>query len=220
MSTALVDIRSKLATELARAAKTIPAPSGRTISTKGKLFTMPDGRTNAGPMKAVILDHRNFNRLFAAAYNPQTPTPPKCFALNKELTLAPHPDAPEPQAASCAECALNQWGSAPTGRGKACRNNVRLAIAPVDAKATDEPYIISVAPTGIKHWASFARNLEVNGRLPIQVAAELSFDPNQAYPLVLIKAVEPLADDKLAIMWALREKAQAFLDAPPAGQAD
>lgn len=215
MSNAMVNIHEQIKKELGEIRKRVPAPSGRTISTRGKVFSLPDGRTHQGPLQAVILDFRNYNRLYKTAYNPQDPKPPECFALGSDIELlAPHEDAKEPQADNCKECTHNKWGSAPTGRGKSCRNTVRLAIVPPDATAEDEPMLISVSPTGLKSWGSLVAGLEAIGMLPIQVVTEIAFDANQSYPTLLFKALQP--HDELEKFWQLREKAQILLDQPPA----
>ena len=215
MSNALVDIKEKIKAEMETLRDTVPAPSGRNISTKGKVFTLPDGRSDQGPIKAVILDHRNYYRYYTKPYDPQNPQAPQCFAISKELEgMGPHSDAHEPQAETCAECAMNQWGSAPTGRGKACRNTVRLAIVPPDATVDDEPMILTVSPTGLKSWATLANGLQALGKLPIQVVTEISFDEHAAYPSLVFKPLE--AHDRIEDFWQLREKAQTLLDQPPA----
>jgi hypothetical protein len=105
-------IQERIKAELAQVRETVAAPSGRNISTKGKVFNLPDGRTHQGPLEAVILDHRNFNRYFTVAYDPKDPKPPACFAIAKRLDeLVPHEDATEPQADACSEGPMNQWGS-------------------------------------------------------------------------------------------------------------
>lgn len=214
MSTDLVSIQAKLKAELAMTKDTVQAPSGRRISTKGKVFTMPDGKSGTGPIQAVILDFRNFNKYYTANYNPQDIKPPICFAINKTLDMKPHEDVAEAQAESCAECPHNQWGSAPNGgKGKACRNTVRLAITPPDASASDEPMIIDVSPTGLRSWSALVNALSAEGLLPVQVVTEIAFDANAAYPTLVFKAVEP--HDKLEQMWTMREKAQLMLDATP-----
>lgn len=213
MSTALQSIQEKIKAELAEARKTIPPVTGRNISTKGKLFTFPDGKTHPGPIQAVILDHRNVNRYYVKPYDPQNPAPPHCFAISKVIEgMRPHEEAMEPQAETCSECVMNQWGSAPNGRGKACRNTVRLAIVPPDADVNDDPMILTVSPTGLKSWASLVNGLESFGKLPIHVVTEIAFNPDAAYSTLVFKALGP--HDRLEEFWQLREKAQSLLDRP------
>ena len=215
MSTALESIQEKIKAELANQPNTVAPPSGRNISTRGKVFTLPDGTSSQGPLQAVILDHRNFNRYYTKPYDPQNPAPPDCFAISKELTtMAPHEDAAEKQAKSCAECPMNQFGSAANGKGKACRNTVRLAVAAADATANSEPMILTVSPTGLKSWHSMVNTLGATGLLPIQVVTEIAFDANAPYPTLTFTAGQ--AHEDLETFWQLRDKAQALLDQPPA----
>lgn len=215
MSTEVMSLQEKIRAELDNVRNTVAAPSSNAISCAGKVFTLPDGRADQGPLSCVILDHRNFNRYYSQPYDQNNPVPPQCFAISKDITgMAPHAEAAEPQCEDCATCPLNQWGSAPTGKGKACRNTVKLAIAPIDADGDTEPMTLVVSPTGLKSWAAFVNSLETIGKLPIQAVAEVSFDPKSAYPSLRF-AVREFHDD-LETFWAIREKAQAILDAPPA----
>lgn len=212
--TDLVDMQEQIKKELATMKDTVAAPPSRNISAKGKVFTLPDGTTDKGPMTVVILDHRNFNRWYREPYNAQNPKPPTCFALNKVIDgLAPHGEAKEPQHETCAGCELNKWKSAPNGRGKACRNTVRLAVVPVDATEDTEPMILGVSPTALKSWNTLVANLEQQGRIPVQAVVEVSIDPLPDYPTLLFKAIGEHSN--LNLFWQLRQKAQMMLDQPP-----
>jgi hypothetical protein len=215
MSTAMQSINEQLKQELSQLGNTVAPPASRKISIKGKQFTLPDGTTHQGPMRAVILDHINFNAYYKKAYDPQNPAPPDCFALHKQLPeMAPHEESAEPQNADCATCPMNQFGSASTGKGKACRNKVRLAVAPANAEPDDEPMTIEVAPSSIKTWNSYVNKLKTQGVLPVQMITEVSFDPNSPYPVLHFKAVE--MHEELEKFWAMREQAQALLEQTPA----
>src|SRR5690606_3597374 len=65
--------------------------------------------------------------------------PPICYAFHRpgeEEEVGPHPsmqanlDYFQPQSDFCKNCPNNEWGSAETGRGKACGERRRLAILP------------------------------------------------------------------------------------------
>lgn len=217
MSTALTSLKEQLKKELKTLDKSVPAPSGNTISTNGKLFKLPNGQTSPGPFQCVILDWRNFNRYYPPGneYNPQNPKPPACFAINQMLEdLAPHEKAGSPQSDDCASCKHNQWGSDPRGgRGKACENRVKIALVPADADENSEVYVLSVSPTAVKHWANYVNGLRAVDRHPIEVVTTLSFDPNAAYPTVRFNA--QAQHDILDVLAGLREKAQPLLDQPP-----
>lgn len=217
MSTELESLQEKIKGELANLRNTVAPPSSNRITTRDKKFNLPDG-TVLNQLEAVILDHRNFNRYYTKAYDPQNPTPPACFAIAKNLEeLSPHnhDDVPEPQADSCSVCPMNEFGSASTGKGKACRNMVRLALAPPDATDDTEPMTLEVPPSAInKHWNKYVNNLSTTGVLPIQVVTAIQFDSSVAYPCPTFAYSE--AHDRLELFWQLREKAQTVLDQTPA----
>jgi hypothetical protein len=216
-STQLVDIKERIKQQMIAARSTVPAPAGRNISTKGKIFTLPDKRTHPGPLQAVILDWRNFNAYYKAAYNANKPEPPHCFAMGMEIeAMTPHEGAKEPQCERCADCAFNKFGSAPGGgRGKACRNMVKLAVAAPDATRDTEPMILKVSPTGLTRWAGLISNYDVLGKHPMEHITEIAFDPNESYPTLTFRPGDALSDESLSVFWFLREKAQTLLNAQP-----
>jgi hypothetical protein len=218
MSTALTSIKEQLKKELQTIGKSVPAMTGNSISVSGKIFKLPNGHTSPGPFEAVVLDWRNFYRYYppGAEYNAQNPKPPTCFALNRELGLmVPHDDADDPQNENCATCKHNQWGTDPRGgKGKACENRVKLAVVPADATDDADVYVLGISPTAVKHWATYVHGLEAVNKHPIELVTVLSFDPNQSYPTV--RFTSKAAHDRLEVFWALRDKAQAILDQPPA----
>lgn len=217
MTQAIASINESIKAELDQVRNSTPTPSTNSISTKGKVFTFPDGQTNPGPLQIVVLDWRNFNRYYTKPYDPQNPAPPDCFAIAKDLNdLAPHEEAQDPQASDCASCPMNEFGSAPNGRGKACRNTVRLAIAPTNADETCEPWLLNVAPTSLKAWTSFVSQLHAIGKLPIQAIAEVGFKQEAAFPQLTFLAREFLEEEAVAQFWQLREKARPQLEAAPA----
>lgn len=219
MSTALASIQEKIKAQLALARDTVAVPTAKTISTRGKVFTLPTGQSSQGPLSCVILDWRNFNKYYTQMYNPQKPSPPDCFAINSVISeMKPHEKATKPGHTDCAGCTFNKFGSAPTGRGKACRNTVRLAIVPADFTEDSEPMLLNVSPTGIRPWSGYVNSLLVNEMMPINVFTEISFDANAAYPTLLFKATK--AHEMLETAWRIREAAQAMLDAPPSTDGD
>lgn len=219
-STELVDIHAQVQAELNASQNYVPAPSGRNITTANRVFNFPDGSTSADPFRAIVLDHRNINRYYTEAYNPQEPKPPKCFAINKDINeMAPDPEVvTEPQAETCADCALNKFGSAPTGKGKACRNQVRIAVVLENSDETAEPMVMHLPPTALKGWASYYMKLQQHGKLPFQVVTEIALDPNSPYQLPVLTAVDVVDENRLGLIWQLRQDAEPYLDAAPMQQ--
>lgn len=192
-STALTAIQEQLKRELANLSKTIDPPSSNKISTRGKVFTLPDGKSSPGPLNAVVLDWVSLNVYYPGAYNPNSPTGPSCFAIGKNIDeLVPSDNAPNKQSESnCAECPKGQWGTGFGGKGKACKNQRRLIL--VEPSFTDRSAAMSlyVSPTGLKAWNEYVRRLATEQEaLPVQVVTAISFDPNQTYPTLQFEFVE------------------------------
>jgi len=216
MSTSLASIKAEMKKELANLRGSVQVPSSNKISLDGKVFTLPDGRSSQGPLTAVILDHRNFNTYYEGTFNRANIKRPACFAISPQIAdIAPSPNSPKKQAENCHDCENNQWGSAPTGgKGKACKNQVRIAIIEPDCDVrTAEPMIIIVSPTGLSSYSTMIRELEGTGKLPVEVTVDISFNPQQTYPQLVFSVNAP--HNRLQEMWGLRQKAQAMLDAEP-----
>jgi len=210
---AIAEYREALRQELATLHTRIAPPAGNRISLRGRVFTMPDGSTNQGPLGAVILDFRNHNSFWSTPYNPQQLTDPVCFALSREFgDLAPSADATNPQAEHCAVCPRNVFGSAPNGKAKRCRNSRRLAIVPPDATLETAPMLLDASPTAISAFESYLLGLATEGKMPVEVITHIAFDPASDFPSLRFGKPKPLTDRQLAVMMKLREKAQVMLD--------
>lgn len=210
---ALAEYREQLRQELATLRSRIAPPAGNRISLKGRVFTMPDGSTNPGPIGAVVLDFRNYNAYWDMPYNPQQLTDPVCFALSREFdALAPHPESPEPQAERCATCPKNAYGSATNGKAKLCKNSRRLAIVPPDATLETSPMLLDASPTAISAFESYLLGLAADGKMPVEVITHIAFDPASDFPSIRFGKPKPLTDKQLTVMMALRAKARPMLD--------
>lgn len=217
MSTELASIRNEIKSELMGINATVPPITGRSIQIAGKSFKTPDGTIHTGPMQVIVVDYRNFNRYFTAAYNPNALQGAKCFAVSKDVNaMEPDESVSHPEAENCAVCKQNQWGSALNGgKGKACRNQVRLAVIPPNFDDEDEPMMITMSPTALKSWTSLVTKLSGINKLPIEVVTEISFDPVSTYPTLRFREVAALDDERLSAAWALRSKAQVMLESAP-----
>lgn len=200
---ALVQYEEQLKRELAGLRDNVEAPSSNRISTKGKIFKLPDGRTHPGPLLAVVLDFIGINQYWKGVYNPNVRAPADCYAINKVLKdLAPpvrDPQNPKaafvanPQAVRCEICPQNKWGTGVNGKGKACKNQRRMIIVAPDFDEKSQPMTLQIPPTATTHWDKFVLDVASDGQMmPIQVITEISFDPNKDYPTLLFKLHEEL----------------------------
>lgn len=169
----------ELARQAAEAAKVEESTqTGSFFSMKSGVLSFNDSPLPGNEMAVVILDSRLENVFYEGKYDPDTPQGPVCFAFGlDEKTMAPHPlvvEAGKSQCELCADCPQNEWGSADTGRGKACRNTRRLAMIPAGKfesngkfkPFTDVSHFEDAAPgfmklpvTSVKGYASFVKQL-------------------------------------------------------------
>jgi hypothetical protein len=213
----LVAFKEQLAKDLAEVGDRLAPPSGNRITTKGKVFTLPNGKQDPGPMQCVILDWRSTSLYYDGAYDANNPRPPQCFAIGKIIKeLTPSENSPKKVHSTCEGCPMNQWGSAPVGKGKACKNGRRLAIAAVDADAETQPMIIEVSPTGIGSFEAHVNRLATQlGVLPIQVVTTISFVESSTFPQLVFSTEGALDEAKIPLMMSLKETAQALVEQEP-----
>ncbi len=120
--------------------KSKPRISGaRTISTKGGTFSIGDEDLGTH-IELCIIDWVNTNTFYTGRWDPKVQRSPSCAAVGRDendslLPFGVGDDGGEdfkPVHDACGDCPMNGWGSDPTGgKGKACKNAVRLVVAPI-----------------------------------------------------------------------------------------
>jgi hypothetical protein len=212
MAQAITSLQMEIEAQLAALRSVAPPPaSNRIVVPQGtKSFRFPDGRTTTDPISAVILDYRYVNSYYTSAFNPSSRTPPVCWAVGQDSrAMTPDEAGGTVQCTDCASCPKNQFGS--NGRGKACKNNIRLAVVPPDATLETNPWILTVSPTGIKQFTAYLNNLlTVHGKVPLQIVTKIGFNPKEAFA-TLVFGLEGINED-LEIALKLKEVAQSALD--------
>lgn len=214
-SKALSNLRKELSDEAKSLSTTLSKTSAPKIRLGGKMFKLPSGESHPGPINVVILDYTNMYEYYDKPYDQNNISPPACFAINKIIdNLQPMESAPNPQANSCAECPKSKWKSGPNGKGKACRQTVRLAVIPAGAGPESEVMLITVSPSGLKAWTNYANRIvnEFNGP-PICVNTEISFNQNETYPTLLFD--KPTPNTELETHISLRDSARNLLMTEP-----
>jgi hypothetical protein len=100
------------------------------LSTRGGTFSF--GGTSLGEeFEAIVLGAVLDNQYFEERFDPENPSLPSCFALdvNRDReTMGPPKDLKKKESETCATCWANAFGSSDTGKGKACRNGLRVAL--------------------------------------------------------------------------------------------
>lgn len=190
-------------------------------------FIVDDAPVEGNELEVVVLTAIHANTYYAEEWDPNVISLPVCYAFgdpksdDPEAEMAPHPEAEEPQHDNCAECPLNQFGSAPRGKGKACKNSRRLAVMlaeELDDPASADVRVLTVSPTNLKGWSAYANLLaKTHGLPPIGVVTRIKIvpDPKNQYKL-LFSYVETIEfNDELAdALFARADEAEVSLTAP------
>jgi hypothetical protein len=104
------------------------------FTVKGGVLTFAGSPIPGNAVAVIIADMVMENSFYEGIYDADNPQPPTCFSFSREeKTMEPHPqvvEAGNAQHGSCRGCEFNEFGSADTGKGKACKNTRRLALLP------------------------------------------------------------------------------------------
>jgi hypothetical protein len=183
--TEIVDWAKQLA-DMAIETAAAEKPSGNWVSFKGGQLTIGGNPMPKNRVDCVVIQSIFENQLYEDRFDPNNPQPPICYALSEtEDDLKPHPEAAKPQAATCAECPNNVWGSDPGGgKGKACKNVRRLAIVSKDDLDPEklpqaEVALAKLPVTSVKNWSTYASQIANVLKLPpLAVISNMSVEPD------------------------------------------
>lgn len=112
---------------------------------------------------------------------------PDCYSNEG---IKPEDNSKNPQSKQCSTCAHNQWGSKigdNGGKGKACQDSKRLAIAA--AGLLNDPYLLRVPPASIKALSEYAAALQKRNLHYSQVVTKIAFEAEAATPKLTFKAM-------------------------------
>lgn len=180
--------------------------TGSFISLKSGVMSYNGNPVPGNKLDVVVVDAILENHHFDDAYDPNTPQSPSCYAFGRdEDEMSPHEKVDEPFSEKCKGCPNNEWGSADTGRGKACKNVRRLAVIPADAldggaEGVEEAAIayLKVPVTSVKAWAGYVNQLAAANKPPLAFVTEISVTPDAGSQFkVNFKAKESIEDGEL-----------------------
>lgn len=180
--------------------------TGSFISLKSGVMSYNGNPVPGNKLDVVVVDAILENHYFDGAYDPNTPQSPSCYAFGRdEDEMSPHEKVDEPFSEKCKGCPNNEWGSADTGRGKACKNVRRLAVIPADAldggaEGVEEAAIayLKVPVTSVKAWAGYVNQLAAANKPPLAFVTEISVTPDAGSQFkVNFKAKESIEDGEL-----------------------
>lgn len=174
------------------------------ISIKGKVFAIvregerkiipnpKDPESPAGNIDVVIIKaNKQTSKVFYIKGFNETEEgkKPDCFSNDG---VKPDEASEAKQSESCAVCKHNVWGSKVStdgkgGKGKACQDAVRMAVA--TPGAINDPYLIRVPPASIRALGELGSQL-AKRKVPYNgIVTKISFDQEEATPKLTFKPV-------------------------------
>jgi len=189
--------------------------TGQFFGTRGGILTFNGAPIKENKMQVIVVDHILANVFYKGKFNPDDPVPPVCYAFGRDdKELVPHEKATDQQHEQCKGCPQNEWGTADTGRGKACKNSRRLACIAadvVDSGNVQDAQVayLAVPVTSVKGWAGYVRQLaDVLRRPPLGVVTEVSLVPDAKDQFKMVfRSVEPINDKKVLGQLLAKQKA-------------
>ena len=135
-TTAVARWDEALAARARMAAKAVANVGGNAdwISFKNGQITFKDNVIGKS-LEVVIPSFVLENAFYEGEYDPNNPKSPDCYAFGTDdAEMAPYESVESPCHVTCEGCPNNEWDTGKDGRGKACKNQIRLACLPADCQ--------------------------------------------------------------------------------------
>jgi len=187
------------------------------IGTRGAKFRM--GQEELGEeLQVVVLGAMRENVYYEGKFDQDNPTGPVCFALDTaydEATMAPPAELKTKQHPTCVGCEQNAWGSSDVGRGKACKNTVRLVLlnwcdGDLAQLEKSEGARLRVPVTSVKDWSSYVAKIDKGARRPIFTAlTKIGIHPDPKTNMKMTFALDSFINDRAALQVLKRRADEA-----------
>lgn len=196
---ALVKWDKVLAERAQQASATVEVGGGNFLSIQGGKLSYKKVAIPGNKLKCIILGHIFENGWNKEKFDPSNPQAPDCYAFGTEKQdMKPHEDSSEKQSESCSTCPKNEYGSADTGKGKACSNKYRIALVTeggMEDIENAEVAFLRVPPTSMKQYGGYVKQLaDAYSVPPLAVITELEAYIEKTYPAVRFTFVERIED--------------------------
>lgn len=199
--TAIMSIQEQIAQQLARqnqAAQGLRSGGSyigfKNAQLKVDGITIPENQLNVRVL-SVISERAWYSKDFDA----DAVQVPDCYALDDTV---PHSDAGNPQADHCGDCQYNKWGSAPRGKGKACRESARVIVVPANVPVNvAQMYTTKVPVTSLSTVTSFTSRCGQANKLMGEFVTKLSVvEDKKSFFKVHLAPVEVTQDMDMAAL--------------------
>lgn len=192
-----------------------------TIRHRGQkhVFVRPDDGTPASYIDVVVLHKaKEKSKSFYEKYDPSGTSEgarPICSSVDGRV---PDADVTTKQAETCALCPRNVWKTDVNGRkGRECQDYMRLAVLlmPIQTvkmfgDALMEPVFLRVPPASLNNMAQLGEQMAGIGYHFSTYVTRISFDPTEAHPKMVFRALQKLTNEEAPVVMPLRADPQAL----------
>lgn len=222
----VVDWKAKMAARV-QEVKDDEQPAVVQMSLAGGMMSILDQPLPNNEVDGVILLTGVERSWYDRPYDPSDKSPPDCYSQKLGTddafnpTMVPADNVPEPPAKTCAECPNSKMGSAPNGRGPACKTRRRMVVAP--AGVVDRPdtlgkqiMLVNVPPTSATNYSKYVNQLAASGVPPEAVVTKIKYQPSKKtlHEMVFSPVDQIKSDDALSAIFG---KAASFANLITAG---
>lgn len=218
---------------------------GKFFSFKAGQLTYDDNALPGNQVAVIILADIMENSWYDEPYDANRPMSPKCFAFGHDESEMEPPADPidsdpyfERQSDTCATCPRNEWGSAPVGKGKDCKNVMRIAVIPagqytasgkgrnvsLDYEPYDDPSHFQKADVAfmklpvmsVKNYAKYVKQIAADmGRPPHGVITNIYVEPDaKSQFAVKFELIDVVPPDLLPIVMKRHSAEEATIAFP------
>lgn len=167
-------------------------------------------------LPCIIVGMAYSNAYYPNRFNKDKPENPACFALSETgENMVPHENSAKQQHQTCRGCPMAEWGSDPNGgRGKACKQQRRLVLAPGSAAASAadmakaELALLTLPVMSVRNYSAYVNELAATGLTDWAVQTVISTVPDAKSQFrVTLRPVSVLAPDVIEAVELKREEA-------------
>ena len=178
-------------------------------------FTLAEGSEPVDEFTGIIVYTKETNVYYKGRYKAGQNEQPDCFSPDGKV-----PTTEKPQAPTCKVCPHNQYGSAPGGDGKACKNT-RPVYFLVDGGII--PKVLRVPPTSLGMVKQYMLNVAADYGSYMAVKTRVSIyrkvESQEHWNIKLEPAGKVSEQEKVDVKcvrdtWLNLMKEQTFIDAP------
>lgn len=157
-------------------------------------------------MQVICVANIYENIFYTQKFQTDAPVPPRCYAFSHDgRDIAPYESVIDPISPTCEKCPNMAWGTADAGqgKGKACKEQRRLALLPVSALHSPEEIMtatvgyLRVPVTSTKQWSSHVKHAALMGMPVWAIITEVILSPDprvmQRFDFSIVRTITDVA---------------------------